>query len=404
MISVIDERFYRYFQRLLMEPAKALSISACFHILALTIWGTALTNSVLSQSVPINTAPASESDLSPSLPVAPPLPETTLRDDSSSSFDNYRLGPGDSIFISVRRFPELSIQATLDIQGNVIVPIQGTVSLENLTLEEARQELLRVYGQYVYLEPDAIALTLTAQRGVRVTIIGEVTRPGFYPLPSPDVSTALLSAGGSTLNADLRQIRIQRAVDGRAALSRTIDLFTPLKAGHPLPNVPLQDGDVVVVPRLDADRLDEYDRALVATSTLAQQQITVRVLNYAAGSRGNQGNLGALNLRNGSRFIDAISQININPDRVDLRNVAVVRFNPEEGQADTIIVDANAAINGDISQNIPLQDNDVIILDRNTIAQITYTLNTFTQPFRDVLGFLLFFDSIADAADNLFRP
>lgn len=394
-------------RRIPSQPHKQPIFNLVWKCCGIATWGlgTLLWTTSATKAQPAPTEPLR----SPTFEGAPVLPRPTdrlqpfPRQPVVNDFEDYRLGPGDSIFINVQRFPDLSLQATLDIQGNVIVPIEGAVPLGNLTLNEARLVLAQIYGQYVYLDPEDVTLTLTAQRAVEVTIVGEVTRPGFYPLPSPDVSTALLSAGGSTLMADLRQIHIQRTV-GSEVLERTIDLFTPLKEGQALPDIRLQDGDVVMVPRLDVTRLDNYDRSLVANSTLAQPQITVRVLNYATGIRGNQGNLGAVSLRNGSRFIDALTQVNINPDRTDLRNVAVVRFNPELGQADTIHVNAAAAINGDITQNIPLQNNDVIILDRNAIAQITYTLDTFTQPFRDILGFLLFFDSIADTADNLFRP
>ncbi|PSN17874.1 polysaccharide transporter [filamentous cyanobacterium CCP5] len=370
------------------------------------VTGTAIAQEQPSLSEPLQ-LPEADIPASPSAP-SPDLLQRILGNPTTASpatanFEDYRLGPGDSIFINVQRFPDLSLQATLDIQGQIIVPIEGAISLGDRTLEEARQTLLGVYSQYVYLRPDDVAVTLTAQRTVAVTIVGEVTRPGFYPLASPDVSAALLTAGGSTLMADLRQIQIQRTARD-TVLEETVDLFTPLKEGQALPDIRLQDGDVITIPRLDATRLDEYDRDLVATSTLAQPEITVRVLNYATGIRGNQGNLGAISLRNGSRFIDALTQVNINPDRTDLRNVAVVRFNPELGEADTIRVNAAAALNGDITQNVPLQNNDVIILDRNTIAQITYALSTFTQPFRDILGFLLFFDSIAEASDDLFRP
>ena len=48
----------------------------------------------------------------------------------NEAFDLYRLGPGDSIFVSVQRFPDLSFQATLDLEGNVIAPILGAVSPE----------------------------------------------------------------------------------------------------------------------------------------------------------------------------------------------------------------------------------------------------------------------------------
>ena len=51
-----------------------------------------------------------------------------------------------------------------------------------------------------------------------------------------------------------------------------------------------------------------------------------------------------------------------------------------------------------------LQDSDVIVIGRNLIGRITYALNTFTQPFRDVLGFTLFFRELGNSATNLFGP
>lgn len=253
------------------------------------------------------------------------------------------------------------------------------------------------------INPD-VAVILTAQRPVEVTLVGEVPRPGLYPLQSPQLSVALLTAGGSTSLADLRRIQIERPVTQGRSLTRTVDLFTPLQQGESLPQVRLQDGDVVTVPRLAPGDIDSYDRDLVATSTLAKPEITIRVLNRASGGRGTEARFGTITLRNGSRFLDALAAAGVNPDLAAYDRIAVLRFNPETGSADTIVVDARAAVNGNAGQNIPLQENDVMVVDRNLLAQVTYTLNTFTQPFRDVLGFLLFFQSITDAADSLFGP
>lgn len=356
---------------------------------------------------PLNPDPSFPTSPNFSLPDnRPPLPpdwvNRILGQPQPQAFDDYRLGPGDGIFVTVQRFPDLSFQATLDLQGNVIVPIVGAVNLSGLTIEEARQAIFLAYDRYV-VNPQ-VSITLTTQRPVEVTVLGEVTRPGFYPLAAPQVSTALLSAGGSTPNADLREIRIQRQLESGQTFEQTVDLFTPLKQGQALPNVRLQNGDVLVVSRLDPGELDNYDRNLVATSTLAKPEITVRVLNYASGSRGVEARFNNILLRNGSRFLDALAESGVNPDLAAYNRIAVLRFNPEKGSADTIMVDANAAVNGDPGQNIPLQDNDVLVVDRNLLARITYSLGTFTQPFRDILGFLLFFQEIDEAATNLFRP
>ncbi|MGF1523154.1 MAG: polysaccharide biosynthesis/export family protein [Leptolyngbyaceae cyanobacterium] len=331
-------------------------------------------------------------------------PEETL------DFDTYRLGPGDSFFVSVPRFPDLSFQATLDIQGNVIVPLEGVTRFSGLTLQGAEEALTRIYSRYVENPetggPAEVGVTLVAQRGVEVTVLGEVVQPGFYPLAAPQISTALLSAGGTTGEADLRKVVIQRRLPGGDFQEEVFDLFTPLKEGQEIPNVALQDGDVIVVEQLDPAVLDEYDRDLVARSTIARPNITVRILNYGGGSLGGTtgGNLTALELPNGSRFADVLVRAGLNPDTSNLREIGLVRFDEEAGQAVTLTLDGNEAFRGDPSENPPLQNNDVVIVNRTLLARITYAFNVFTQPFRDVLGFILFFDSLAESANDLFAP
>ena len=326
-----------------------------------------------------------------------PLPFLLEPTPPISNFDTYRLGPGDSFFINVRQFPDLSFQATLDIQGNVIVPLQGVVSFDGLTLDEAEKRVEQIYNQFV-VNPD-VTSTLVAQRGVEVTVLGEVVRPGYYPLGAPQILTALLSAGGATGQADLRAVQIQRRLPGGQLLEQTVDLFTPLKNGQRIPDTALQDGDVIIVERLDPAALDEYDRDLVARSTLAQPTITVRILNYGSG-----GALNAITIPNGSRFVDALVNSNLDPATSKLREITLFRFDEEAGQAVSTTLNGRQAFEGDPSQNPPLQNNDVIIVNRTLAARITFALGTLTQPFRDILGFLLFFENIADSAEDLFGP
>ncbi|MGD1865048.1 MAG: polysaccharide biosynthesis/export family protein [Phormidesmis sp.] len=317
------------------------------------------------------------------------------------SFEDYHLGPGDSIFVSVQRYPDLSFQATLDLQGNIIVPLQGSVPFEGLTLAEAEGRLREVYNRYVVIRENRdVAITLVARRGVEVTILGAVQRPGFYPLADPSVATALLTAGGATRTSDLRAIQVQRQLrrDGVLVEERVnVDLFTPLKEGSALPDVRLEDGDVIVIPELDPSQLDEYDSYLVARSTLAQPIINVRFLNYAGG----RGGLGTLNLNNGSSFLDAVTLLGVNPDNANLGDVALIRYDPESGEAVTISLDAKSAVLGDITQNPPLQDSDVIVVGRNLIGRLSFALQTVTRPFRDVIGFSNFFDDFLN--DGLFN-
>ncbi|MBW4515217.1 MAG: polysaccharide export protein [Timaviella obliquedivisa GSE-PSE-MK23-08B] len=318
---------------------------------------------------------------------------------SHENFDIYRLGPGDSVYVNVLRFPDLSFQGTLDQQGNMIVPLTGALSFQGLTVEQAREQIRTKLDHYV-VNPQ-VDVILIAQRPVQVTIAGEVVKPGFYPLQAPQLATALIAAGGTTGLADLRSVRIRRILVDGSVLEQDIDLFSPLRDSQSIPNVRLADGDTVIIPTLTAATNEEYDRNLIARSTLAQQQINIRVLNRATPAGGA---IGSLQIPNGSTFLDALTTISPDLSSANLREIALVRFDVQQGKAVSIELDGKKAIMGDMSQNPRLEQNDVIVIGRNLIARITNTLNTFTQPFRDVLGFLLFFDSLTNSASNLFQP
>lgn len=329
---------------------------------------------------------------------SPGAPAVTLDAvQSSDAFDAYRLGAGDSLFVSVFRFPDLNFQNTIDPAGNLLVPLVGALSLEGLTLAEAKEKIQTALDRFV-IQPQ-IDVILTGQRPVSVTIVGEVGRPGFYPLQSPQLTTALMAAGGTTGQADLRSIRVQRQMPDGSIVDRAIDLYTPFAQAQTLPDLQLSDGDTIVIPTLTVD--NGYDRMLMARSTLSQQQIRVRVMNHAAGSGGV---MATLTLPNGSRFLDALTAMSVDLSSADVRNVALVRFDAQQEKAVSQELDGKQAMLGDPSQDPMLQNNDVIVIGRTWVARLTYALNTFTQPFRDVLGFLLFFQSLGNSAANLFGP
>ncbi len=361
----------------------------------------------------------------------------------------YRLGPGDAVSVVVQRFPDLSFQAPINPEGNIIVPLLGTVSLQGLTLPEAQEKIRLLLNRYVIdpvivlsligqrpdlsfqaqISPEGnivvpqvgllslqglsleeaqekirlslskvevdpmLVVSLVSPRPVQITITGEVFRPGIYGVASatPRVADALLTAGGSTMSADLRQIKVRRKLIDGSVISQNIDLYAVLQNDGSLPSLRLQDGDAIVVPRREVGTDDSYDRNLVARSSLAVPQIRVRVLNYAAGGIVTQA------LPNGSTFVDALGGINL--DTANLRDIALVRFDPERGRAVTQKLDAKKALAGDAAQNVALQDNDVIVVGRNLIAKITNVLGTITRPFFDIRSFIRFFDFLGGGSN-----
>jgi polysaccharide biosynthesis/export protein len=328
--------------------------------------------------------------------LAPEKPEPSVIEDE---FNLYRLGPGDTVFVNVLRFQDLSLQGTLDQQGNLVIPLVGVLTLKGLTIDQAR-ELIRVSLDRYVVNPD-VDVILVAKRPVQVTMLGEVFKPGLYPLQAPDLGTALVSAGGATRFADLRSVTIRRTLTDGSVVERQVDFYTPLRDATAMPDPHLENGDTIIVPILTAETVNGYDRELIARSTLAQQQINIRVLNYASPGGAT---VRAVPMPNGSNFVDALAAISPAIDNANMRKIALIRFDTEQAKAVSRELNGKKAIMGDATQNPQLEHNDVIVIGRNFAARLTRSLNTVTQPFRDVLGFLLFFDSLTQSADSLFRP
>ncbi len=300
--------------------------------------------------------------------------------------NRYVINPVIFLSLTIQR-PDLNFQAAISPEGNIVVPQVGTLSLKGLSLEEAQAKIaLALTQNHLVIEP-IVVVSLVGTKPVQVTITGEVSRPGIYAVTStlPRVPDTLLLAGGATFSADLRQVQIRRKFNDGSIVSQNIDLYTILQNGGSVPNLRLQDGDAIIIPRREVGTDKGYDRNLIARSSLATPQIKVRILNYAAGG------LSIQTLPNSSTFVDALGGISL--DTANLRDIALVRFDPERGKAVTQRLDAKKALAGDVTQNIALQDNDVIVVGRNLIGRVTNLLNTITQPFFNVQSFFRFFQN-----------
>ncbi|MGD1938694.1 MAG: polysaccharide biosynthesis/export family protein [Cyanophyceae cyanobacterium] len=308
----------------------------------------------------------------------------------------YRLSPLDSVVVQVFGYPDLSFNTNVDQGGRILVPLVGFLKVEGLTLEELQGALESAYNEYV-IDPEVL-VTLGSQVNPDIVVSGEVVRPGFYRVGSFEtVVQALISAGGVKDSADLRAIALRRRLPDGTLLEQELNLLELLAEGLPEPRFFLQDGDVVFVPRREVVNDPTYNFALATLNNLGQPTIRVRLLAYVG-----EGGLRTVTLPTGSSFIDVLEGLPIS--QINLRKVALIRFEAEQGTVVTQELDGKAAILGDLTQNPQLRDNDVIVVNRNLITKLTVFFNRFTQPFRDVLGFLLFFRELDNAAEELFGP
>ena len=132
--------------------------------------------------------------------------------------------------------------------GNVNLPLVGTVKLAGLTIAEATELLMSKLGEYIKIPSMAV---MVKQYGLRkIYVMGEVAKPGIYALGSDYMSifAALSSAGGITKRGRPKHIAVVRMVDGKVQM-REVNFDRFVEKQDASQNVILQDGDMVYVPR-----------------------------------------------------------------------------------------------------------------------------------------------------------
>jgi len=158
----------------------------------------------------------------------------------------YKIQPGDVLFISVWKEPELQKEVLVRPDGAISFPLAGEINSREKTVEELRIELTNLLSRYI---PDlVVTVSVLEINGNKVFVIGQVNKPGeFIVNPRVDVIQALSMAGGTTPFADLKNIRILRRTEtGQTAFRFQYD---DVVRGRGLEqNIVLQSGDVVVVP------------------------------------------------------------------------------------------------------------------------------------------------------------
>jgi len=126
----------------------------------------------------------------------------------------YVLGPNDYVGVEVFGEDDLRTNGRLNPEGNLSVPLLGSVHLAGLTLTQAASKLTELYSRDYLVNP-RVNVILQSYAKRRFSILGQVGRPGSYEMPegSPggiDLLEAIALAGGYTRIAAPERITVRR--------------------------------------------------------------------------------------------------------------------------------------------------------------------------------------------------
>ena len=175
------------------------------------------------------------------------------------------LEPGDVLKVAVWREEDLSGEFAVDENGNVTLPLLGERRVTGVPVPRLREELVAAYRAQLR-NP---SITITPLR--RVNVLGEVNRPGLYPVDlTVSLSELIGIAGGVSQNGDPGRVRVLRG--GQVVHDRI-----PVEAG--LTQTGIRSGDQVVVGR--RSWIDRNSATLVASliSVLATTLSTLVIVN-----------------------------------------------------------------------------------------------------------------------------
>jgi len=159
------------------------------------------------------------------------------------------LGEGDSIRITVFQNPDLTTETRISERGTITFPLVGAISLAGLTPAgaEARIAEQLIKGKFV-LKPQG-SLNVVRVRSRQVSVLGQVARPGRYPLDdtSSNLTDILALAGGVSPAGD-DNVTVMVTRNGKTA-KLEINVPTMYRMGDLSRNLQLENGDTIFVQR-----------------------------------------------------------------------------------------------------------------------------------------------------------
>jgi polysaccharide biosynthesis/export protein len=240
----------------------------------------------------------------------------------------YRLGAGDQVDINVFDTPEVSGVRVIAPDGSVTLPLVGKVTAAGQTTDALAQDLR---GRLLtWLKNPIVAVNINQFRPLRVSIAGEVRRPGPIQMRNvphdnsrttegsivnptlPTLSTALIAAGGVTRDGDISQVRLKRGNQ-----VKDINLWQGLSSENAPQDELLQDGDAIYIPKMVAG--STIDPRMIAKSTLAPTTVRVRVV-------GEVKKPGEVDVTPSSTISSAVAIAGGPTDKARMEEVALIRL------------------------------------------------------------------------------
>jgi polysaccharide export outer membrane protein len=177
------------------------------------------------------------------------LPASAQTPQVQGSRNDYTLGPGDVLRIQVFQSTDLTVEARISESGVISYPLLGVVKLAGLSPQQAENLISTRLKEGKFLQNPQVTLNVLQFRSQQVSVLGNVARPGRYPLETTGMRLSeILSVAGGVAPTGADSVILMTTRNGRPQRLE-IDLVDMFTTGDLSKDVVLQAGDTLYVNR-----------------------------------------------------------------------------------------------------------------------------------------------------------
>lgn len=158
------------------------------------------------------------------------------------------LGPGDVLRISVFEQPDLSLEVRISESGTITYPLIGEVHVGGESPAAAERKIANMLERGGYLKTPHVNIIVVQLQSQQVSILGQVNRPGRYPLDSARTLADVLALAGGVAPDGGDLLTVLRTKDDQV-IREEIDLMHIMQKGQLERNIKINGGDIVFVER-----------------------------------------------------------------------------------------------------------------------------------------------------------
>jgi polysaccharide export outer membrane protein len=165
--------------------------------------------------------------------------------------EDYILGAGDTVRITVYGHPDLSTDARLSGSGTISFPLLGEVLLNGMTERQAEASIADLLEKGSIVKSPQVSVAVQQYESQQVAVLGKVNKPGKYSIDRGQTVLDLIAmAGGVASDGDDNTILVKSTKDAKAA-EKVVNLNGLIRGGDTPQSMQVSDGDIIYIPRTE---------------------------------------------------------------------------------------------------------------------------------------------------------